>query len=765
VLDDYHTIDAPAIHQALALLIDYLPPHLHVMITTRVDPPLPLARWRARGALSELRAADLRFTPAEAATFLVESMELPLEPADVLALDVRTEGWVAGLQLAGLAMRDHDDRAGFISAFAGSNRFVVDYLVEEVFARQPAHIQRFLLQTAILDRMCGSLCDAVLGLTNDERPTTNDYGNDNSSFVVRRWSLVDSYSQLILEQLERANIFTIALDDQRRWYRYHHLFADVLRQRLAQHASAADLAALHQSAAAWYEQQGLGSEAVRHMLTAGDWERAAEIIEQIASSVAHRGQVQTVLGWLDALPEALVRTRPFLSIYRAAMLMYTNRFEAAEAGLHDAEESVAISMAGEQAQLALGRIAQTRAAIRRFAGDLAGAVTCAQQALGLLPVAAASWRAVAAMTAAHAYLVSGDVTPASERLVEETIEPVRASGNLFAAITAAINLARLQILQGRLRAAVTTCESLLGATTQADGLRALVGGASYYFVMGDILRERGDLDTAEHHLTRGVELAAGSLAADADVIALGYIALAWLAQARGDHNRAHATLDAFEQLAQQRRFFAGLLDRSAAARTRIRLAQGDLAAASRWAEIHDQGSAGDVERSTVPPFRYEYEVLTLTRVYIAQGHADAALLLLDRMLADAQAGARIGSAIEIQILRALALHTQGELPAALAALEQALASAEQQGYIRLFANEGAPIATLLHEALREGIAPEYVGQLLDAFPEPDQETRRQGDKETGCDLRLAPCSPQPVARDRMSEKNTRFVLRFSSCTL
>jgi len=371
VLDDYHLIDALPIHSALAFLLDHLPPQLHLILITRADPPLPLTRLRARRELTELRAADLSFTADEATTFLTEVMGLPLSMDDVAALETRTEGWIAGLQFAALAMRDRTDHASFIAAFTGSHRFIVDYLAEEVFVRQPQHIQAFLLQTSILDRLCGALCDAVLGLaTKDQGPRTNVSDAGDLAFVAGRWSFVDSYSQLILDQLARANLFLTALDDQRHWYRYHHLFAEVLRSRLTSGALAETVATLHGRASVWHEQQGLIVEAVQHALAAHDWGRAADVIEANGPGMALRGQVYTVLDWLNVLPDSLVRLRPALCIIHALTLMFTDQLDAAEARLQDAERCVQPVMLSDQAQGILGRVAVIRANLVRYFGDL-----------------------------------------------------------------------------------------------------------------------------------------------------------------------------------------------------------------------------------------------------------------------------------------------------------------------------------------------------------------------------------------------------------
>jgi LuxR family maltose regulon positive regulatory protein len=702
-LDDYHVIEAHEVQQGMGFLLSHLPPVLHLLLATRADPPLRLAQLRARGAMAELRSADLRFTPEETVAFLKEVMGLQLTVEDVSALEDRTEGWIAGVQLAALSLRGRspDGIAPFIAAFAGSNRYVVDYLADEVLLQQPEPVQTFLLETAILERLCASLCAAVTG-----RDGVDDAADPTAS-------------QAMLEHLDRANLFLIALDDERQWYRYHHLFAEVLRQRLRQ-TQPNRLPDLHRRAGTWFEQQGLVAEAVQHALAADDWERAARLIEQSALLAVVRGQVHTVLGWLNRLPEALVRMRPLLCIVHATALMYSNHLQAAEARVQDAERCVQAETPEDQARLIRGQAAVTRASMARFSGDLARCVILAQQALDLLPQTDIL-HPIAMVNASHAYLVSGDVTRGRERRAAEVIAPLHAAGNLFALLRSITNLARLQTLQGRPRQAAATYAEALQVAPGPEGLRALVGGPAYYCGLGDLLREWNDFAAAERHLQQGLDLVMGALIVDADTVALGYLARARLQQARGEHVEALATLDEFMQIAERRSFAGHLVARGAAVQARVWLAQGDLPAAARWAGARGLSAADELD---VPR---EAEYLTFARVRIAQARSDQALTehplhdalhLLDRLLQAAEAGARMGSVIEILILRALALQAYGDLAGALAALERALALAEPEGYVRLFADEGAPMIDLLRRAQARGSAPAYVALLLAACSTP-----------------------------------------------
>ncbi|HEX6555617.1 MAG TPA: LuxR C-terminal-related transcriptional regulator [Ktedonobacteraceae bacterium] len=692
VLDDYHLITAEPIHRSVTYLVEHLPLRMHLVLATRADPPLPLARLRAGGQLCEVRAADLRFATEETSTFLQSVMGLALSPQEIDLVQSRTEGWIAGLQFAALSLRGRAPShvSTYLASFSGSNRFVLDYLSEEVLARQPAEVQAFLLHTSILDRLSRPLCEAV----------TEQKG-----------------SQAMLEALERANLFVAALDDERGWYRYHPLFAEVLSSRLQQVAPGL-VPELHRRASSWYEQHEMLVEAVQHALAAPDLERAARLIEQHGMSFALQGGVQTVLGWLDALPDAMVRTHARLCLYSALMLMFTNQLDAAEIRLHDAEKCVQADMSPDFARSILGWVAAVRANLALFSGDLARCIALAQQTLALVPETEVLLRSAAATGPAHAFLVNGDVTAEVERLVAATAAPLRATGDLFALLTSMTLLARLQVLQGRLRQAATTYEQVVHVVPGRELLQVLVGSAGYYFGRGDLLREWNDLDEASRFLAQGMELVRGTLTVDATVVTQGYTALARLEMARRDYGRALATLDAFTQLARQRHFVPHLVAHGLAVRAQVELAQDHLAAVIRWADASGLSTEDDLS------YLHEREYLTLARVRITQGRKDSAgnflqdaLGLLARLLEDAEAKARMGSVLEILLLRALAFDAQGQRTQALAALERALLLAEPEGYIRLFVDEGGPMLALLRQAHARGIAPGYVATLLSAFGE------------------------------------------------
>ena len=692
VLDDYHIINDESIQRGMTFLLEHLPPHLHLILASRADPPLPLARLRAQGQLCEIRTADLRFGAAEVSAFLQAVMGLDLEASAIAILEQRTEGWIAGLQLAALSLQGRADVSRFLAAFSGSHRYVLDYLSEEVLARQSAPMQQFLLHTCILDRLSGPLCDAVTGQEG---------------------------SQAMLEALDRANLFVVSLDDERRWYRYHHLFAEVLLNHLQQ-TSPALVPTLHRRASAWYEQHELPAEAVQHALAVPDFELAARLIEPIAFPIVfHQGQIDTVRGWMNALPEALLRARPLLCIQQASYLMFTNQLEAAEARLQDAGRGIQEEMPAEQARDIRSYMLTIRAGIANLAGETMQGVSFARQALDLLPEAEVFLRMGALVTTAHAYLASGDVTPASERELAAADALIQTAGDLLAVERSKTLLARLYVLQGRLRQAAAAYEQVRQALPGPEALQTSFGSFFYHFALGDLLCEWNDLEAAERHLLQGMALINEPLTLEPFVALLGYTALARLQQARGNMREALATLDALAHLAQQRGFAPHLVTQGAAMRAQLKLAQGDLAAAIRWADTN--GLSVDGENLSYPR---EGEYLALARVRIAQGRDDPAapflqdaLHLLERLLREAEAKARMGSVLEILIVRALALEAQGKRRSALSTLERALLLAEPEGYIRLFVDERMPMLALLRLAQARGMVPGYVITLLAAFGE------------------------------------------------
>ncbi len=704
VLDDYHRIEAQPIHGALTFLLEHLPPQMHLVIVTREDPLLPLARLRVRGQLTEVRVADLRFTPSEAAEFLNQVMSLNLSVEEVTALESRTEGWIAGLQMAALALHEilstpgRMDTASFIRAFTGSHRFVLDYLVEEVLQRQPEPVRSFLLQTSILDRLCGPLCDAVTGREG---------------------------SKEMLEALEQGNLFVIPLDDQRQWYRYHHLFADVLQAHLWEDLPRQS-PTLHRRASEWYEQNDYPPDAIRHALAAEDFERAAGLIELAWPAMDISYQSATWLGWVKALPDELVRTRPVLSRDYAGALLDGGEMEAAEARLREAErwldatantsawpeapstEMVVVDK--EQFRSLPASIASARAYRALALGNVPATVKYARRALTLVPENDQVRRTQATALLGLAEYASGDLQ-AAERSLLDFQASMRQAGDIATAIGITFVLANIKLAQGRLREAVSAYQQSLQLVASRDAPLP-IGTPDLYRGLGELLCEQGDLEAAAQHLLTAQKL--GELAAPTGWPHRLCVAQARVRQAQEDLDGALVLLDEAERLYVR----TPLPDVRpvAALKARIWLAQGRLNKALGW--VCERGLSVDDELG----YLREFEHITLVRVLIARHKSERvddsiheAMGLLERLLRAAEEGGRTGSAIEILALQALAHRAQGNIPAALVPLERALNLAEAEGYVRIFVDEGPLMAALLRETAKRGIAPNYVGQLQEAF--------------------------------------------------
>jgi LuxR family transcriptional regulator, maltose regulon positive regulatory protein len=691
VLDDYHVITSPAVHEALTFLLDHLPPTLRLVIASREDPPLPLARLRARGQATELRAADLRFTHDEAAAFLRDVMRLAVSADDVAALEARTEGWIAGLQLAALAMQDRADQAGFIAAFTGSNRFVVDYLAAEVLDRLPPSQRTFVLRTSILERMCGSLCDVVTEIENlnIEKPS---FDRDNSQFL--------------LEELERANLFLIPLDDERRWYRYHQLFAEVLRERLARDESPAAVAELHRRASAWFEQQGLAAEAIRHALAAGDGERAAGLVEPIAMRLALEGQQATVAAWLAELPPDLRHTRPRLALAYACVAGFNADYAAAEAYLREAETA---AQAWDEEQAAVLRIEV--AALRAVGGSLLGDAHATDQGRIALAQLGAGHplHAMIAAGMSYAAFAAGDLAAADQTLRQAlAAQPAQHGPSALQAGLVAM-LAMVRRAQGRLHEVRRMATEVLDATTHEERTLPLSGAFLAYLLLGLTQCEQNQLDAAEYSLRQCADLAGQYQMTMYEILAQFY--LSHVLAARGDLAGALQLVEGAE--ARASRYLSPLnLRELVGYRVLLWLRQGNLAAASAWA--NDDSLIADPHRPQLTA--YDNDRFALAQTLIAQRRWDEAHAAVARLLADAEASGHGRFVIWALALRALLLHAQGGTTAAFEAIERALTLGEPEGYVRIFVDQGTPMAALLQEAAARGIAPAYVETLLAACP-------------------------------------------------
>ena len=669
VLDDYHLIDSQPVHGSLLFLLEHLPPGLRIVLASRSDPPLPLARLRASGQLAELRAAELRFTADEAAALLREAIGADLPGTAVTALTARTEGWAAGLQLAGLSMRGQADTAGFVAAFSGSHRYVLDYLTGEVLERQNPQVREFLLDTSVLERLSGELCDAVTGRAD---------------------------SQAMLQDIERAGLFLVPLDEVRGWWRYHHLFADLLRARL-QEEQPGRVPALHRAAGTWSEEHALADDAVRHALAAGDTAWAARLVERHVEELLGRSEGVTLRRWLSAVPAESVRARPRLCLAQAYGAAQGFQVEALEALLDDAERAFAVS-GGEPYEPSFGPpqgdsvlanvpagIAFLRAVLARLRGDAAHAAGYNRQALAHLGEDDWFMRSFVRWNRAVTDWLDGRLGPA-ERGLAEVLAERRAVGALFAGFLPMrvwYDLGEVQRAQGNLDAALATYRQALD-TFGESSQTALTGPA--HVGLAQVLYERNELTAALDHATRGVTLC--RQLAFTPALATGLAVMARIRHAQGD---AAGALEAMGEAGQ-----AGLspqvitlFNPVPSQRARLLLAQGDTAAAARWTQ--QRGLRPDDE----PGYPQEREYLVLARVLLAQDRPGQALTLLDRLLAQAATGDCIGSVIEIRALQALAHQASRDEPAAMAALVEALTLSCPRGHVRVFADEGPPMGALL----------------------------------------------------------------------
>lgn len=680
VLDDYHVLDAQPVDQVLTFILERLPPQIHLVIATREDPQFPLARLRAGGHLTELRAADLRFTASEAAAFLNQAMDLSLSATDVAALETRTEGWIAGLQLAAISLQGHPNPTRFITEFTGSHRFVMDYLAQEVAPRQPEHIQAFLLRTSILDRLCGPLCDAVL--------------------------LAPSGSgQATLEYLERINLFIVPLDNERRWYRYHHLLADLIRRHLPQSGVSSsadeggidkrlgDVAQLHRRASIWYEEHGLELEAFHHAAAAQDVDRATRLIEGNGMPLHFRGAVTPVLDWLHSLPTPVLDSRPILWTAYASVLLATGQVSAAEEKLLAAERALQGVELDDTTRDLIGRIAANRAMAAVSQNQVETIIAQSQRALENLHPDNLAFRTSTAWKLGFAYQLKGNRAEARQAYID-VISVAQASGNLTFEVMANIGLGNMQELDNQLHAAAETYRRvlrLLGESPLSVVCEAHLG-------LARICYEWNDLGTAEQQTQQSLQLA-GQLE-HADRLVASEVVLARLRLAQGDAAGAAALLDQAGQSAR-RQNSVDRIPEIVDAHVLILLREGQLEAAAELAETYD-----------LP--------ISRARVYLAAGNPSAALAALQPWRQQVEAQGWEDARLKALVLQALALQAEGAKDKAVLAILDVLALAEPGGFIRTFADEGAPMARLISAAATHGRKSEYITKLLVALEASEQ---------------------------------------------
>ncbi len=688
VLDDFHLIQSQPVLDMVTLLVERMPLQMRLILLSRTDPPLPVARWRARGQMEEVRAGHLRLTKREIAVFMNSLMHLPLSDEDIGALEARTEGWIAGLQLAALSMQDRPDAHDFVAAFTGSHHYIMDYLLEEVLKRQPEAMRTFLLKTSILERLCGPLCEAVVGETGERMD-----------------------GQAILQELERRNLFLVPLDEVRHWYRYHHLFADVLNQHL-ERMMPQQVRDLHICASEWFERQGFIPEAIQHTLLARDPERAVRLVVENGCLLLMAGEVVTLDRWLAAVAP-FAPAHPWFAILKGWVLTLTGQQEQVGLVLDRAERLLSAFdpalNATTNVRIMHGALAAARAHTASVRRDPAAA-EFARQALACLPEGDAlgdALRSVATLILGDTAWIGGRLEEA-QRAYGEAVRIGRAANNPHLVILGDADLADVLIEQGQLDLAAARLSEALQAATRADGSksawvdRVLAG-------LGRIAYQRNDLASAARYAEQCVEVCRQS--GNPEFAAVGHVMLAQLAQLQGRPDRAAEAMHAADALSREHVTAARWATWVQCVLARTRLAQGNCEYVGQFLKKHNVAPDDDISYTREPLY------LVLLRLYLAQGEYDAALALSQRLLGTAEATERTGTVIEIQVLQALALQAKRDLAQALSTLERALALAEPAGYVRVFLDEGELMARLLFQARAHHLGTLYLAELLSALPQ------------------------------------------------
>jgi LuxR family maltose regulon positive regulatory protein len=702
VFDDYHLIDNQLVNDAVAFLIENLPPQLHLVIATRQDPHLSLSRLRAQDQVTDLRAADLRFNSTETAAFLNQIMGLNLSPEDIAELETRTEGWIAGLQLAGISLHGSEDRGAFIKSFSGGHQLVLDFLIEEVLGQQPKNIQNFLLQTAILDRMTGSLCDALTGQDNGHQT---------------------------LEMLDRANLFIVPLDNERHWYRYHHLFAAFLRQRLQQ-SQVYQTLNLYQIASKWYEQNRFIEEAIEYALRSQNFKHAVYLIESVADAVWQLGEHTKLQRWLDGLPIELVFSNPYFCIFHAWGLLSIGQEQTADRCLEVTEQVLGNGTTpiesdrfsrSERIKLQ-GRLAATRAFSAFYSGDIPGIIRFSLQALEYLPKEDLSWRCIATIALADAYDINDEMVLAYRTRLE-AVEVSKATNNAYQIMIANLKLAITLGQFGQFQRVTEICQKQIQLANE-NGMAKTVVAGWILAVWGEALAEINDLERATQQAKAGIELTRRG----GDLAAFGWSHLCFIRVlfSNDDMMGAEEIIQKMRVVDQKSNLPPWVMSLVDTWQARIWLSQNKVDAASQWIAERELDVNGD------PTYPHDMEYIIFARTLLALGQLNEADTLLQRLFERAKKREYKSGVIEILMLQALVFQSKDETAQATTTLEQALALAKPGGFIRTFVNEGPPMARLLYDALKREIAPEYVQRLLAAFPDFEPEkagsTRAQGDQ-------------------------------------
>jgi LuxR family maltose regulon positive regulatory protein len=693
VLDDYHVITDLEVHAATEFLLQQQPPRMHLVIISRQDPPISLSRLRGRGLVTEVRQSDLRFGLREAATFLIQAIGVDLGESSVATLDARTEGWIAGLQMAALALQSRladegpDGARRFIDAFSGRHHFILDYLADEVLRHQPESIHRFLLRTSILERMCASLCDSLLG-----QPGESDTG--------------PASSRRILEDLRRANLFVVPLDDERRWYRYHRLFAELLRVRLRE-TEADQVPGLHRRAARWFDDNALPAEAVGHALAIPDYDLAADVIERATlkpTSWSSLG-VTMFVDWFEMVPDEVIRARPRLWLFSSRVYYLAGQRQRSEGIVQAVTDWLRDNPSVPDTSRLLAMAVADRASYAAVRGEVRQAIDLAHRALAHWPEDPAAMRMRVSAIVGLAHLRAGDVS-AADRAFSEAIASAEAARLAFAAVPLLCNLAEVQVVQGRLRQALQTIRQAM-EIANVEGTQPSMAGLAE-LELGKIHYERNDLAAAERHVSEGLDRSGRSTTPDS--FGVGHALLARIMFARGNSDGALTSIGRAVQIARAIDL-TRISTLVGAHQARLWLARGKMELAARWATEYAQ--TGETEYSR------EFEDLTLARVLLAQAKSSEALAMLDRLLPPAEEAGRMGTVIDILAQRALALQALSASDLALDEISRALRLAEPEGYARVFIDEGMPMARLLRQAADRGVKPGYVRQLLAVFDTKD----------------------------------------------
>jgi LuxR family maltose regulon positive regulatory protein len=710
VLDDYHVIEHPVIHEGLVFALDNLPPPMHLAILSRTEPPLPLPLWRTRRQLVELGVDDLRFTPEEVADFLNRVMDLGLSPDQIATLEAATEGWIAGLQLAALSMEGEEDLSAFVHSFSGSHRYVFDYLAQEILDRQPEGLKRFMMETSILERLSSPLCAAVIGEEDSQR---------------RR-------PQAMLERMETTKLFIVPLDDERRWYRYHNLFAEFLRTHLRLTAREAEIATLHRRAANWYAAQELIDAALRHYIAAEDFQVAADLLVRYEEDFFAHSTLQSLASWVEALPDAVVENRPKLMGIYAWATLATGQLEKTERTLSLIERAVGAtteellqdpeSLPPEQ-RSPLIEVAIMRTATGMQFFDLERVQLIAEHLLPYLrgeDVACLhnttdELRPVLLLNLALAYEFSGNLAAAVPTFAE-ALETGMEEGNMHIVPLALGHLGQLQAAQGRLHEAEKMYRDGLRRAEKMGPVPSPLAGNAYAG-LGQLHYEWNDLKRSEDFLRRGIAL--GKPWSSWESLVPGYMGLAQIHRVYQRWEAAFATLDELKEVCRQANMEM-LLPTVELARIRLEADRGNLDRVAQW--LADRDGADEI----APGQLAESETLSQSRLLLALGRHSEVARQIERLLPRMEEGERWGHVLEARVLQALALEGQGRRDDALAALETALALGEGEDYVRIFVDQGTPMRHLLEiEQTEHGGSP-YISRLLAAFeaePAPLEVTR------------------------------------------